>query len=268
MSRANFRVVRGRLARRLGLRVSLEPMIDTLFQSPQVAQGTHRGSIVEFVGPTCVGKSTFLRHLRLTNDENDNFSFLGERRRIRSEGSLRRRIGNADPAWKLLWELQFEATNSTSGVTRHGAVSPTDIRRHCLLREMAIRSLLTSETLLIDHSLTFFFRNYLRPAHLHDPEAFAKLMSGRCLAICTADPYINVERVEQRRSNNIPNRLHDGKSLDESLKISQDLTTYWKDFGDWFETVGVPVLRLDLGRPLQESKGILKAFLETSTTGN
>lgn len=248
-------------ARHLGLRVSLEPTIETPFRSDRVTRNVRPGVIVEFVGPTCVGKSTLLRHLHLTNDESDGFSFLNERRRIRTERSLNRRISELDPNLKLLWQSKFGDRHSTRKEKLAKAPPSLGHNRLSLLMESSIRSHISSETLLIDHSLSAFFRYQLRTIQLRDPDLFETLMSRRCVVICTCDPHLNVERVLHQRKKGIPNRFHDNSSLEESLTLATNAQSNWTEYGDWLESVGVPVLRLDLGRPLKESKERLKEFL-------
>lgn len=208
--------------------------------------------IVELVGPSGVGKSTFLHYLRFTNSRGDEYATLRYSRRLSRISRVTKHLLQQNEAWRTLWQLQF--SNDSASVMSNG-------KPWTYQNELGLQSIVSNVPIIIDHSLLYFFRKSLLSLHGSHPGLFHSLMLNRYAVLCIVEPAVLVGRIQRRTSEGFTRDFHSGKTDDELLTfVTKDLFE-WTEYGNWLESVGIPILNLDVCNHPEESKRILKTFI-------
>lgn len=215
--------------------------------------------IIELVGPSGIGKSTFLQYLMDTSSELDDYLCLTGSIRLTTANRARRK--NHDPMWtRLLDELALRESADSGNPSRIER-ERRELRRRVLQQETALRFEMDFDRIVVDHSLVYFFRTYFRNLHVSDRALFWFAMSNRAVVVCHVTPDVNVERIRSRSIRERTQPFHVGCTDEELMQRTTRGEQRWLEYGDWLEAVGVPVLRLDLGRLPEESKSLLSKFI-------
>lgn len=215
--------------------------------------------IIELVGSSAVGKSTFVEYLRKTASPTDEFLVLPRKFRVQHRSLSKTQWNESDRRWLDLWARHQEIKDLSW-------IHPCELDAEdskVLRDERTIRTLGASRSLVVDHSLALFFSNALRAFADDRVELFDDLLSRRVVIVCRADSSVIVERVRKRSTRGVTRAAHIGKNDEELLEQLRLNLRYWMNYGELLASKGIPVLVLDLGKSLGESKSKLQQFIRS-----
>ncbi len=272
MSRNGFRLVTGRALKqfvwRLGFEISRIPRIESAVLEEHTQDRAATPWIIEFTGPSGVGKSHFLNFLQQTWELSDPFLLDGDPI-LRTNFKNQSRV--SAQSYLLRWIHSRHLTNSAIwGIAQLGSRAkfvrwPLEKieRELSWMTNAELRNNLGSNVLVTDHHLLQFDFEFLQHLEKRRQPEFQLLTHHRAAVVCTVDVETGVERLLRRRSYDFGVRGSDFISARDLSTHLSSANLRWMDRADWLESVGVPVLRLDLGRPLEESKKHLKEFVRS-----
>lgn len=223
--------------------------------------------VLELVGPTGTGKSHLLDYLRETRGDSDGFLTEWDFQvNGRLEGSL-----SPSPQTAL---LKFIYANQLIDVLRRNQTLPfleirIEIQAKKVNNELSWHASPldvndgAKKVLVVDHSLIHFNSGFLRVLQRRRGIALRHVLHHRAVALCTADPEVNVERICERLKVSDTHMHQRARTSESLLRASVKGHERFEELATWLESVGVPVLRLDLGRPLEESKAQLTEFAQS-----
>jgi energy-coupling factor transporter ATP-binding protein EcfA2 len=245
----------------LGFEARRVPRIPRRQRLPRSDGDPAPGRIIELIGPSAIGKSTFLEHLHETSASEDEFLVLPRKFRVQCRSLSKNRWNDSDRRWLDLWTCRQEI----KGLPRIHPCDDSGEASKILRDERRIRTLQVSRSFVIDHSLAQFFSNELRSYAVDNEELFDDLMHRRAIVVCCADPTIILQRLHQRAARGVKRVAHLDQSDEALLELSRMNLRRWLDYGEFLASRGVPVLVLDLESQLDVSKGKLRDFVRSLT---
>lgn len=168
----------------LGFEARRLPRITRRQRLPRSNEDSAPGWVIEVIGPSAVGKSTFLTYLRETSAPEDEFLVLPRKFRVQRRSLSKNRWTESDRRWLDLWTLH-------QAVRGRDWIHPCDLDvedSKVLRDERTIRTYESLRPLVVDHSLALFFNKALRSCAVDDEDLFDDLMSRRVVVVCLAEP--------------------------------------------------------------------------------
>jgi hypothetical protein len=241
----------------LGIEARRVPRLARFDRQLRTDGSSATGWIIELVGSSAVGKSTFVEYLRETARPEDAFVVLPRKFRVHRRSKSKAQWNESDRRWLDLWARHQE-------INEFPWIDPCEIdtqKSRVLRDERTIRTFEALRPLVVDHSLALFFHTTLRSLAEDRGDLFDDLLSRRVVIVCRADPAVILDRIRQRTARGVTRASHIGRS-DEELLERLRLNT-WMNWGELLASRGIPVLVLDLGSPLGDSKTKLQEFIRS-----
>jgi AAA domain len=221
------------------------------------ATGNKAGLIVEFLGPSGIGKTNLLQAL-LTRRTSDRWMTTQEWLVLHGGSNAKSELEGLD---RVLMAMRYEAiSRQECGIEDKIRLLPFFLQN--LQEDVAIRRRGSIDCILRDDGL---FHNFGAELHiLRDASSvdFARLCCARAFIHCYASDELHLDRLRQRDGKEVTRPQHKTKSDEERLVINRVAAQQMNEFVCSIQKSGGRVEPLDLGESLQVCCSRVEAALD------
>lgn len=214
--------------------------------------------IIEFIGPSGVGKTTLCKELLRTRGAGDRWRSASEA--LRYGGGERSEDDTVNKKYEQLLQLKLEQVCTMN--------SPYAIRFEVLsyfhrvvVQEKEFNRELAKADVVLDEGICHNFMEELLKLHELDPVSLAALIAKRIVINCVGNPSNVVARIRSREAQGRLMALHREKDNDELLAMIKLEMEQKKELVRVLREFHVPCLEVDVSKALHHNVREIRAFL-------